>query len=564
MNVQPAASSFLDALVADGLVARDQLGRLTRLQADSGESLIRLMVRTGIVDADSLADEIARHYGLPLLEEGDWPKTLILRDLVSPRFLSEHHLLPVRRDADGLVVAVSDPGDHRALKALEIACEQPLKLAIAADPVLMSKLEQLLEGKVEAEPDIPQAEAGSGNAEDEEHLRDLALDAPVIDLVNRLFREASATRATDLHVEPARGRVIVRRRIDGLLQEASVLPADIGKAAVSRIKILTQLNIAERRLPQDGRARIKINDREYDIRVATMPTVHGESIAIRFLNATHQIPELGRLGLSARDLDILKQQALHPHGMIIVTGPTGSGKTTTLAAVLAYLNDPTRKILSIEDPVEYQVDGVNQIQIRNDIGLTFATTLRSILRHDPDIIMVGEMRDSETAKIGVNSALTGHLVLTTLHTNTAAGAITRLLDLDVQAFLIASTLRLVIAQRLVRKLCPACRAPHDRIPDRVAATMQSANLKLKPGEKLWKAVGCETCGGTGYQGRAAIFEFLVIDEDMRKLMKPDVNSDDISAAARARGTPSIVADGFAKAKEGLTTLEEVARVALEV
>jgi general secretion pathway protein E len=544
-------------------VARDQLSRLSRLQSESGESLIRLMVRTGIVDAENLASEISRHYGLPILEEGEWPKSLVLRDVVSPRFLSEHHLLPVRLDDDGVVVAVSDPDDHRALKALEIACEKPLKLCVAPDPVLMSRLEKLLEGKDEAEDELPQAEAGSGSAEDEEHLRDLALDAPVIDLVNRLFREASATRATDLHVEPARGRVIVRRRIDGLLQEASVLPADIGKAAVSRIKILTQLNIAERRLPQDGRARIKINDREYDIRVATMPTVHGESVAIRFLNATHQIPELGRLGLSAHDLDTLKQQALHPHGMIIVTGPTGSGKTTTLAAVLAYLNDPTRKILSIEDPVEYQVDGVNQIQIKADIGLTFATTLRSILRHDPDIIMVGEMRDSETAKIGVNSALTGHLVLTTLHTNTASGAVTRLLDLDVQAFLIASTLRLVIAQRLVRKLCPSCRTPHTRIPDRVAATMQSANLKLKPGEKLWQAVGCEACGNTGYQGRAAIFEFLVIDEEMRKLIKPGVTSDEVSAAARARGMPSIVADGFAKAKEGLTTLEEVSRVALE-
>ncbi len=563
MNVQPAASSFLDALVADGLVARDQLGRLVRLQAESGESLIRLMVRTGIVDADSLAEEISRHYGLPLLEEGEWPKALAMRDVVSPRFLREHHVLPVRQDADGVVVAVSDPGDIRALKALEIACEKPLKLHIAADPVLMSKLEKLLEGKDEVEEDIPQAEAGAGNAEDEEHLRDLALDAPVIDLVNRLFREASATRATDLHIEPARGRVTVRRRIDGLLQEASVLPADIGKAAVSRIKILTQLNIAERRLPQDGRARIKINDREYDIRVATMPTIHGESVAIRFLNATHQIPELGRLGLSERDLGTLKQQAMHPHGMIIVTGPTGSGKTTTLAAVLAYLNDPTRKILSIEDPVEYQVDGVNQIQIKSDIGLTFATTLRSILRHDPDIIMVGEMRDSETAKIGVNSALTGHLVLTTLHTNTAAGAVTRLLDLDVQAFLISSTLRLVIAQRLVRKLCPTCRTPHTKLPDRVAASMQSAGFKLKPGEKLWQAVGCEACGGIGYQGRAAIFEFLVIDEEMRKLIKPGVNSDELAAAARARGMPSIVADGFAKAKEGLTTMEEVARVALE-
>jgi general secretion pathway protein E len=565
MNIQAAPARFLDSLLADGLIAQDQLTRLNRLQAESGESAIRLLVRTGLVDAQSLATEIARHYSLPLLEEEDWPAVLPLRTVLSPRFLRDHHVLPIRQEADGLVVAVSDPGDEVALKALRIACEQPLKLRVAPDPALMARLERLIDGKEEAEPEpgLPRAAAGAGSAEDEEHLRDLALDAPVIDLVNRLFREASATRATDLHIEPARGRVIVRRRVDGLLQEAGVLPADFGRAAVSRVKILTQLNIAERRLPQDGRARIKINDREYDIRVATMPTIHGESIAIRFLNATHQIPELNRLGLTPRDLAMLKAQAQHPYGLIIVTGPTGSGKTTTLAAVLSFLNDPSRKILSIEDPVEYQVDGVNQIQIRSDIGLTFATTLRSILRLDPDIIMVGEMRDSETAKIGVNSALTGHLVLTTLHTNSAAGAITRLLDLDVQAFLIASTLRCVIAQRLVRKLCPVCRQPHDVLPDNIRALVDHGGFKLEPGETLWKAVGCDNCSGSGYQGRAAIFELLIVDEEMRKLIQPGVNADTIATAARAAGMVTMVGDGFAKCKEGLTTVEEIARVAIE-
>ena len=555
---------FLDSLLDDGLIAQDQMARLSRLQAESGESAIRLMVRTGLVDAQNLAAEISRHYGIPLLDDEDWPTSLILRNVISPRFMREHHMLPVAQDGDGVIVAVSDPDDRAALKALQIACEQPVKLRIASDSTLMARLEQLLNGKdAGAEPELPRALAGAGNGEDEEHLRDLALDAPVIDLVNRLFREASASRATDLHIEPARGKVIVRRRIDGLLQEAGVLPADFGRAAVSRIKILTQLNIAERRLPQDGRARIKINDREYDIRVATMPTIHGESIAIRFLNATHQIPELNRLGLTPRNVASLKQQAAHPHGLIVVTGPTGSGKTTTLAALLSYLNDPTRKILTIEDPVEYQVEGVNQIQIRPDIGLTFAGTLRSILRLDPDIIMVGEMRDSETARIGVNAALTGHLVLTTLHTNSAASAVTRLLDLEVQAFLIASTLRCVIGQRLVRKLCTVCRKPHDRVPDTTRATMAAAGLKLSPGATLWKPVGCETCGGTGYQGRIAIFELLIVDEELRKLIKPGVNADIVAAAARAAGMISMAADGFEKCKEGLTTMEEVARVAIE-
>jgi general secretion pathway protein E len=338
------------------------------------------------------------------------------------------------------------------------------------------------------------------------------------------------------------------------------LPPDLGKAAVSRIKILSQLNIAERRLPQDGRARIRAGDREYDIRVATMPTIHGESIAIRFLSATNQVPDIGKLGMAGRDIEQLKQQSLHAHGLIVVTGPTGSGKTTTLAAVLEFLNDPARKILTIEDPVEYQVEGVNQIQVRPDIGLTFATTLRSMLRLDPDIIMVGEMRDSETAKIGVNAALTGHLVLTTLHTNSAAGAITRLLDLDVQAFLIASTLRCVVAQRLVRKLCTSCRTPYTAEGDVVT---QLGLAKTAKPMRLWKANGCDHCNGTGYLGRAAIFELLVVDEDLRKTIKPDVNSDIIAATARKAGMTSMASDGLVKCREGLTTIEELARVVTE-
>ena len=563
MTAPSQSDPFLDALKAGGVIAADQVSRLQRLQAESGESAIRLLVRTGLVEADALATEVGRFYGIPLAAEEEWPDELLLRDTVSPRFLKDHHILPLREEEGRIIAAVSDPSNDAARQALEIATEKPVELRLAADQTLLARLERLLDGnRAQAEEALPRAATGAG-AEDEEHLRDLALDAPVIDLVNRIFREASAVRATDLHLEPARGRVIVRRRIDGLLQEAGVLPADLGRAAVSRIKILTQLNIAERRLPQDGRARLKINDREYDIRVATMPTIHGESIAIRFLNATHQIPELSRLGLKPRDLEIVRRQSSHPYGMIIVTGPTGSGKTTTLAAVLAQLNDPTRKILTIEDPVEYQVDGVNQIQIRADIGLTFATTLRSILRLDPDIIMVGEMRDSETAKIGVNAALTGHLVLTTLHTNSAAGAVTRLLDLDVQAYLIASTLRCVVAQRLVRKLCPVCRTEHKTLPDTTAALLRQNNLTLAKGEKLWKPVGCDTCGGTGYQGRAAIFELLVVDEAMRRLIQPDVTADTLSNAARKAGMTTMVGDGFDKCKEGLTTIEEIVRVAIE-
>ena len=563
MNDQPTGASFLDSLFARGLIAQDQLARLERLQAESAETAIRLLLRTGFVDAQTLAAEIGNHFGFPLLDEAALPEKPVLGTDISPRFLRDHHVLPIRRDSDGVIVAVSDPSDTSFLRALEVACEQPLKLHITSDAIIVARLDRLLD-ETGAEPDaeIPHAEAGIATAEDEEHLRDLALDAPVIDLVNRLFREASALRATDLHLEPARGKVIVRRRIDGFLQVAGALPVDIGRATVSRIKILTQLNISERRLPQDGRARLRINEREYDIRVATMPTVHGESISIRFLNATHEIPDLNRLGLTSAGLATLKTQLQYPYGLFIVTGPTGCGKTTTLAAALSFLNEPSRKLLSLEDPVEYQIEGVNQIQIRNDIGLTFASALRSILRLDPDIIMVGEMRDNETAKIGINSALTGHLVLSTLHTNSAAGAIPRLLDLDVQAFLVASTLRCVVAQRLVRKLCTICCQPHDLLPEKVKLILKTAGLVLASGEVLWRAVGCETCRGTGYHGRAAIFELLVVDETIRNLIHPNVNSTTIDAAARRAGMVTMIETGFARCKEGVTTVEEIARVAV--
>ena len=555
--------TFLEILLNRGLITPEQSARLERATAQEGGSLIRAIYRVGYVDQHVLASELSRHFGIRMLEEAEWPRAPVLPDCISARFMREHHVLPLKADAQSVTVAVSDPADQSVLDAIRIASERRLDLRIATESQIVSRIERMLENPETAAGQRPAAAATTGSDEDEEHLKDLALDAPVIDLVNRLFREASAARATDLHIEPARGRVVVRRRVDGMLQEAGVLPPDFGRAAVSRIKILTQLNIAERRLPQDGRARVRAGDRDYDIRVATMPTIHGESIAIRFLSATNQVPDIGKLGLVARDIAILKEQASHAHGLIVVTGPTGSGKTTTLAAVLDYLNDPARKILTIEDPVEYQVEGVNQIQVRPEIGLTFANTLRSMLRLDPDIIMVGEMRDSETAKIGINAALTGHLVLTTLHTNSAAAAITRLMDLDVQAYLIASTLRCVVAQRLVRKLCVNCRQDYTATPGLLAELAPEAARKKGEAPRLWKAAGCDQCGGTGFLGRAAIFEMLVIDDEIRKLIRPEVSADMIADAARTAGMTTMMTDGFAKCCEGITTVEELGRVASE-
>jgi general secretion pathway protein E len=551
---------FLVSLNERALISAEQAAKVSAALRDGQNTVIRHIQRMGLIDQQVLAVEISRHFGLP--QTRDWPRLRVLPDRISLRFMREHHVLPLDASNDVLSVAVSDPTDRPAIEALRLASELDVELSVATDSQILSAIEKLEDVAGVQESQKPD-HTGRGS-EDDEHLKDLALDAPVIDLVNRLFRESSAARATDLHLEPARGRVTVRRRVDGLLKETERLPPDLGRAAVSRIKILTHLNIAERRLPQDGRARVRIADRDYDIRVATMPTIHGESIAIRFLSANTQVPDLAKIGLSDRDLRVLKEQAGNSYGLIAVTGPTGSGKTTTLAGLLDYLNDPARKIVTIEDPVEYQVEGVNQIQVHPEIGLTFAKTLRSLLRLDPDIIMVGEMRDGETANIGVNAALTGHLVLTTLHTNSAAGAITRLLDLGVEAYLIASTLRCAIAQRLVRRLCITCRSEYMAPPELLAQLPIGAARQQLKSVRLWKANGCDHCGGSGFLGRSAIFEVLVIDDDLRRLIKPDTGADVLEAAAREGGMTSMLVDGFRKCREGVTTIEELGRVAAEI
>lgn len=546
---------LLSDLSKRALISNEQAADIVGQAATGRETEIRLLLRQGLVDQQVLATELGRVFDLPIATR--WPSARVLPNAISLRFMRERHVLPVAVEGDRLSVIVSDPSDEASLAALRLASGLELSLSLGTDNQILSAIERLDEGRAAEQA------GGTAGTDDDDTLKDLALDAPVIDLVNRLFREASAARATDLHIEPARGYVIVRHRVDGLLEERERLSSELGRAAVSRLKILTNLNIAEKRLPQDGRARLRIAEREHDIRVATMPTIHGESIAIRFLSSNTQAPDINRLGLSPADLAVVRQQIQHAHGMIVVTGPTGSGKTTTLAAVLGVLNDPRRKIVTIEDPVEYQVEGVNQVQMHSEIGLTFARTLRSLLRFDPDIIMVGEMRDSETASIGVNAALTGHLVLTTLHTNSAAGAVVRLLDLGVQAYLIASTLRCVIAQRLVRKLCIHCREPYEATPDLLAQLPDSAGASGHASVTLYKACGCTYCGNTGFAGRAAIFEVMVIDDHVRRLVKPGVSADVIAHAARKAGTASMMADGFAKCREGLTTIEELGRVTSE-
>jgi general secretion pathway protein E len=401
-----------------------------------------------------------------------------------------------------------------------------------------------------------------GDEEDVEHLRDMASEVPVIRLVNQMLSRALEARASDIHLEPFENHLKVRYRIDGILHEMEPPPRELKAAVISRLKILAQLNIAERRLPQDGRIKVKIAGRDVDLRIATIPTLYGESVVIRLLERSQIFSDLGALGLPADVLRSFGEMISKPHGMILATGPTGSGKTTTLYGALQKINDPGKKIITIEDPVEYQLSGVNQIQVKPQIGLTFANGLRSIVRQDPDIIMVGEIRDFETAEIAVQAALTGHLVFSTLHTNDAAGAVSRLLEMGVQDYLLASSLLGVLAQRLVRRLCERCRkeAPFSEFK------IQSSEFKVQsrtPPKSLWQANGCDSCSGTGYVGRIGIFELLPATPEICKLIVQRVDAGSIRSLAQSQGVRLLREDGWQKACAGVTTVAEVLRVTRE-
>ncbi|HWT30193.1 MAG TPA: GspE/PulE family protein [Propylenella sp.] len=377
--------------------------------------------------------------------------------------------------------------------------------------------------------------------------------------VDAMLEAAVELSATDIHIEPARDGVHIRLRVDGLLRPYQSLPARMARAVVSRVKILAGLNIAERRLPQDGRARARIGDVEADLRVATMPTLHGEAVVIRILVKEARALDLSRLGMVPADLKVFSEQLAEPHGLIVVSGPTGSGKTTTLAAALSTLNHPERKIMTIEDPIEYQIPGVHQTQVKPSIDLTFATALRSFLRHDPDVLMVGEMRDKDTASVAIQAALTGHLVLTTLHTNSAADSVVRLVDLGVENFLLVSALRCVVGQRLVRKLCERCREPTQDLPIAARTLVDRGLLQVRAGEIFHRAPGCNWCGKTGYRGRLGIFEVLRLDAELRSLIRTQLDPNEIQRRAVAAGMTTMLQDGIAKFRAGITSIEEVLR-----
>jgi general secretion pathway protein E len=510
------------------------------------------------LSAGEFADEAARFHGLERIALQAMLSATPLVAAFSQRFLREVMVFPHQSTEGAIVLAVADPTDMAARRAAEIVLGAGVTIKVAAVDDLAVALNQRL-GDEDAAAEG--AERTHELREDDiESLRDLASGAPVVRAVNDLLEKAVELRASDIHIEPFQTALVVRMRIDGLLRSVVAPAGVLPQAVISRIKIIASLNIAERRLPQDGAARLRAGRVDVDIRVAIMPTQHGESAVIRILPKDRGLLVVEKLGFSANDDTTLRRLLTLPHGMIVITGPTGSGKTTTLATILSILNEPVRKILTIEDPVEYEIPGVNQSQIKPAIGLTFAAALRSFVRQDPDVIMVGEVRDSETAHVAVHAALTGHLVLTTLHTETAAAAVPRLLDLGVEGYLLRSTLRAVVAQRLVRQLCERCKAPKTLTNADLAEDPRLGTFGFQVGETILEPCGCERCGGIGYRGRLGVFEILELTNELRQLIGEKTDGLKIDETAIRAGMTTMLDDGIAKCRAGLTSLAEILRV----
>ena len=509
------------------------------------------------LSASEFAEEAARFHGLERVTLQDMMSAVSLAASFTPRFLRETLVFPYSSPQGGTVLAVVDPTDQSAQRAAQIVLGKDVAIKVATSEDLAVVLDRRLDQhEAEAKDALP----AQLRDDDIESLRDLASGAPVVRAVNDLLEKAVEMRASDIHIEPFQNGLVVRMRIDGLLRQvaspANVLP----QAVISRIKIVANLNIAERRLPQDGAARLRAGRADIDIRVAIMPMQHGESAVIRILPKDRGLLVVEKLGFLPPDEIRLRRLLKLPHGMIVVTGPTGSGKTTTLATVLSILNEPIRKILTIEDPVEYEIPGINQAQVKPAIGLTFAAALRSFVRQDPDVIMVGEVRDSETAHVAVHAALTGHLVLTTLHTETAAAAVPRLLDLGVEGYLLRSVLRAVVAQRLVRQLCERCKTTRVLTDTDFSEDPRLAAFGFRSGEAIHEPCGCERCVGTGYRGRLGVFEVLELTNELRELIGEKTDGLKIDELAIRGGMTTMLDDGIAKCRAGLTSPAEILRV----
>jgi len=552
-----------DALVARGRLKEADLARARKLLEESGGQLPSLLVRLGLVSERDFAEAAAEVMGLPLVATRDLPESAPAEVQVSVRFLKQYHVCPVGEGDAHLDLLMAEPQDAYPIQALALACGREVRPLVG----LRSEVDDLIEryygqGRSAMGTIIESVgEDGGADEDDIEHLRDLASEAPVIRLVNLVIQRAVELRASDIHIEPYENRLKVRYRVDGVLEEGESPPVNLTAAVISRIKIMAKLNIAERRLPQDGRIMVRVQGKELDLRVSTVPTAHGESVVMRLLDREAVVLDFQTLGFTDEFLPKFIEVLERPHGILLVTGPTGSGKTTTLYTALSKINTDDVKIITVEDPIEYQIEGINQIQAKPQIGLDFANALRAIVRQDPDVIMIGEMRDLETARIAIQSALTGHLVLSTLHTNNAAGGVTRLLDMGVEDYLLTSTVNGILGQRLVRRLEPTHAQRYEALPE-VVEEFGLRRFQPEGPIHLYRPMP-SALTPTGYLGRTTIVEFLVMTDRLRRLVMQHAGMGELEQAAREEGMRTMYEDGLLKALRGETTIEEVLRVTQE-
>ncbi len=564
LDVDTINELLTQELINKHIISEADVAKVERMcEENTQSSFLTLLSRMGIAGDADIAQAMSNVLGIPLVTKSDYPSENNFGDALSDRFLKEQRVMPLSMTDTVLTVAMFDPTDEDTQDALAMACDRELNIKVGVASEIEAGVD-LLFGERNSQMDQILDDVSVEEISDEEvdHLKDLASEAPVIRLVNLLIQRAVEQHASDIHIEPFEGQLKVRYRIDGVLKEVESPAKQFAAAIISRIKIMAKLDIAERRLPQDGRIRTRMQGVDFDMRISTIPTMHGESVVIRLLNQESVVLSFDSLGFNPDVQNTLKEVLRLPHGVVLITGPTGSGKTTTLYTALNLLNEPNRKIITVEDPIEYQLEGINQIQAKSSIGLTFASALRSIVRQDPDVIMVGEMRDLETAEICIKSALTGHLVLSTLHTNDAASSITRLIEMRVEDYLLTSTLNAVVAQRLVRVLCDHCKEPQS-IPQTLRDEIISNNIPMPSDAQICVAKGCSECGDTGYSGRTCIVEVLRLDESIKKKILERSDAGDLQRLAIEKGMQTMYQDGLGKVLQGVTTLEEVTRVTQE-
>jgi len=567
------AKDLVDILAERGKLDPANVARVQGVARQSGERAAAVVTRLGLVGEADVAAALAAELGIDVAGPADYPAAPVLADRITESFLRTSRVLPLADTRAALVVAMADPHDGATLDALRALSGKPVKVRVALPAELDAALDRLY-GRQRAATAAEAPAAGAGRIAsafgrleqalgrddserrraDVERVREAGAEAPAIRAVQALVSGALRARASDIHIEPQVDRVTVRLRVDGVLREIDPLPAELHGPLAGRIKVLAQLDVAERRLPQDGRARFAVGGREIDVRVSIMPSTHGESVVLRLLDKAQAPLALDRLGFSSAVLDAFARALLRPNGIVLVTGPTGSGKTTTLYAALGQLAAPERKIVSVEDPVEYELADITQIQVKPDIGLSFPSVLRAVLRHDPDVIMIGEIRDAETAQIAIQAALTGHLVLATLHTNSAAASIARLLDMGVPNYLLTATVAAALGQRLVRQLCARCSTPIE-LPQQLVQRLGIPNGAVR------RAVGCAACGGSGYAGRTAIGELLTVTPAIQRQIMEGSDAAALHATAVGEGMRDLQAEGLALARAGQTSVEEVLRVA---